>query len=145
MEPPGQSPGQAVIGARARPPGPPLDPERRRWRRRGPCRSYHARSEGLSVQLRPLDGRCVLVTGGSGFLGSRVVEGLCQDSALVLSVHVPRPRQRPPAACRAVEHDIRSDGQAGLVAGFAPHIVVHLAAQYSGLCVMNSVSTFTIR
>jgi UDP-glucose 4-epimerase len=73
----------------------------------------------------------VLVTGGSGFIGTHVTSGLCQAGARVLSVDARAPRRRPPAACQAVQCDIRSGDLAGIVAGFAPHAVVHLAAQVS--------------
>lgn len=76
-----------------------------------------------------LAGRRLLVTGGSGFIGSRVVERLCRAGAQVASVDLDRPRWRIPPSCRAAECDIRSARLAELVATFAPHVLVHLAAQ----------------
>ncbi|MGH3120928.1 MAG: NAD-dependent epimerase/dehydratase family protein, partial [Streptosporangiaceae bacterium] len=73
----------------------------------------------------------MLVTGGSGFIGAHVTSGLCQAGGHVLSVDARAPRRRPPAACQAVQCDIRSGDLAGIVTGFAPHVVVHLAAQVS--------------
>jgi len=73
----------------------------------------------------------VLVTGGSGFIGSRVAGELCQAGAHVLSVdRRPPPRGFPPS-CRAEACDIRAPRLAALTAAFAPHVVVHLAAHVS--------------
>lgn len=83
----------------------------------------------LPVQGRQLADRRVLVTGGSGFIGFRVVEGLCRAGARVMSVDHCRPRRRAPLSCRLEECDIRTTRLAELVAEFAPHVVVHLAAQ----------------
>lgn len=74
-------------------------------------------------------GRRVLVTGGSGFIGSRVVEGLCRAGAQVVSVDLRRSEQRFPMSCRVEQCDIRSARLAEVVVGFAPQVVVHLAAQ----------------
>ena len=79
----------------------------------------------------------MLVTGGSGFIGSHVTALLCRAGARVLSVDVRPPRRRLPAGCQFTECDIRSEGLAAIVAGFAPHAVVHLAAQVS---VTDSIS-----
>lgn len=80
-------------------------------------------------RLPELAGRRVLVTGGAGFIGSRVVEGLCRAGAQVVSVDLRWPQRRFPVSCRVEQCDIRSDRLAELVAGFAPQVVVHLAAQ----------------
>lgn len=77
---------------------------------------------------RELPGRRVLVTGGSGFIGSRVVEGLCRAGAQLVSVDLDQPPWRRPLSSRAEECDIRSARLVELVARFAPHVVVHLAA-----------------
>lgn len=74
-------------------------------------------------------GHRVLVTGGSGFIGSRVVEGLCRAGAQVMSVDLRRPEHRFPKSYRVEQCDIRSARLAEVVAGFAPQVVVHLAAQ----------------
>ncbi|QIZ37953.1 NAD-dependent epimerase/dehydratase family protein [Saccharopolyspora sp. ASAGF58] len=78
---------------------------------------------------RQLGGRRVLVTGGSGFIGSRVVEELCRPGAQVVSVDRRRPWWRSPVSCRVEECDIRTNRLAELIVEFAPHVVVHLAAQ----------------
>lgn len=78
-----------------------------------------------------LAGRRVLVTGGSGFIGSHVTALLCQAGARVLSVDIRPPRRPLPAGCQFADCDIRSGGLPAVVAGFAPHAVVHLAARVS--------------
>lgn len=78
---------------------------------------------------RKLAGRRVLVTGGSGFIGSRVIERLRLGGAQILSLDMRRPRWQRSMSCWAEECDIRSGSLAELVATFAPHIVVHLAAR----------------
>jgi nucleoside-diphosphate-sugar epimerase len=62
-------------------------------------------------------GRRILVTGGSGFVGFRVVEGLCRAGAQVASVHLRRPQHRFSMSCRT-----RLDGREVVVvlAGYAP-------------------------
>lgn len=81
------------------------------------------------VPEREWAGRRVLVTGGSGFIGFRVVEGLCRGGAVVMSVDRLRPRWRSRLRCRIKECDIRSARLVELAREFAPHVVVHLAAQ----------------
>jgi UDP-glucose 4-epimerase len=73
----------------------------------------------------------VLVTGGSGFIGSRVAGELCQAGAQVLSVDRRPPPHGFPPSCRAEACDIRAARLAVLTAAFAPHVVVHLAAHVS--------------
>lgn len=83
----------------------------------------------LPYQEGRLAGRRVLVTGGSGFIGSRVIQGLCRAGTQVVSVDLGIPQQQFPVSCRVEKCDIRSARLGKLVAGFAPHVVVHLAAQ----------------
>ncbi|MBA3289246.1 MAG: GDP-L-fucose synthase [Acidimicrobiia bacterium] len=66
-------------------------------------------------------GRRVIVTGGAGFLGRRVVERLCaQDAAVVV------PRQ--------AKHDLTVPGVAeALLATHEPETVIHLAARVGGI------------
>jgi UDP-glucose 4-epimerase len=80
---------------------------------------------------RQVPGLRVLVTGGSGFIGTRVVGELCQAGAQVMSVDRRPPQQRFPASCQAETCDIRAARLAALAAAFAPHVVVHLAAHVS--------------
>ena len=66
-------------------------------------------------------GRAVTVTGGSGFLGSHVVERLDADGA---SVFVPR----------SAEYDLTREDRVQAMYGDAhPEIVVHLAARVGGI------------
>ena len=76
----------------------------------------------------PIDRR-VLVTGGSGFIGSVVCDRLCDAGAEVMSVDLVGPRRDRALMYSAQVCDIRSDRFTDLAAQFAPHIVVHLAAQ----------------
>jgi UDP-glucose 4-epimerase len=80
-------------------------------------------------RLPEQDGRRILVTGGSGFIGSRVVEGLCRAGAQVVSLDLRRPECRFPMTYRVEQCDIRSARLAEVVTEFAPKVVVHLAAQ----------------
>lgn len=81
-------------------------------------------------------GRRILVTGGSGFIGSPVVEGLCRAGAQVVALDLRPPEQRLPMTCRVEQCDIRSARLDEVVAEFSPHVVVHLAAEVD---VANSV------
>jgi GDP-L-fucose synthase len=70
----------------------------------------------------PLAGKRVLVTGGAGFLGSFVVEGLRRRG--VTEIHAPRRKDHDlvdRAACRRLLADTR------------PEIVFHLAARVGGI------------
>ena len=74
-------------------------------------------------------GRRVLVTGGSGFIGTNLVEHLLSSGAEVANVDREPPRDRA-----QTEHWVRADvcaaGElAEAVNGFAPDVVVHLAAR----------------
>lgn len=84
---------------------------------------------GPGAPCRELAGLRVLVTGGSGFIGSRVVEGLCRAGSWVLSVDLVHPRGPAPVSCRFERCDVRSTRLAEVVASFAPEVVVHLAAR----------------
>lgn len=79
-----------------------------------------------------LAGRRIFVTGGAGFIGSRLVEQACRAGAELaifdnLSVRLPMPGAR--AGLTTTEGDIRdADAIARAVADFAPDTVIHLAA-----------------
>jgi len=68
-----------------------------------------------------LKGKRVLVTGGSGFLGQRIVELLERKGAIVF---VPRSKQFDLVDYRAARRCFRT---------VMPHIVIHSAALYGGL------------
>lgn len=76
-----------------------------------------------------LPGRRVLVTGGSGFIGTRVVQALTGAGATVLSLDLHPPRQplSPPAT--SILCDIRGRRLGEIASDFSPSVVVHLAAQ----------------
>ena len=82
-------------------------------------------------QARQVPGLRVLVTGGSGFIGTRVAGELCRAGAQVMSVDRRPPPQGFPASCQAETCDIRAPRLAALAAAFGPHVVVHLAAHVS--------------
>jgi UDP-glucose 4-epimerase len=88
--------------------------------------------------------RQVLVTGGAGFIGSHIVDRLCErgDGVLVvdnlstglthnIADHLDR------ACCRFIEMDVSDPTLQALVAEWRPNAVVHLAAQST---VVNSVT-----
>ncbi|MBC7299454.1 NAD-dependent epimerase/dehydratase family protein [Nocardia salmonicida] len=80
------------------------------------------------AKMSTLDRR-VLVTGGSGFIGSAVVDLLSEVGAEVMSVDLvgPPPGRRSPPRMELC--DVRSGRFVDLIRDFAPHIVIHLAAQ----------------
>ncbi len=71
-----------------------------------------------------------LVTGGAGFIGSHVAEGLLArgDEVVVLDDLSNGKRENLPEGARFVEGDI-CDPQNGLFAEFRPEVCFHLAAQ----------------
>ncbi|HEV8601912.1 MAG TPA: NAD-dependent epimerase/dehydratase family protein [Gaiellaceae bacterium] len=71
-----------------------------------------------------------LVTGGAGFIGSHVAEGLLArgDEVVVLDDLSNGKRENLPEGARFVEGDI-CDSQNGLFAEFRPEVCFHLAAQ----------------
>lgn len=74
-------------------------------------------------------GRRVLVTGGSGFVGSRVIDALCRAGSWVLSVDEAHLRGPAPVGSGFEQCDVRSTRVAEIVTSFAPEVVVHLAAR----------------
>ncbi len=72
--------------------------------------------------------RRVLVTGGSGFLGTSVVAGLAQAGLAVTSADLRVP-VAVPGGVQAVVMDVRDAARVdGVVAEVAPEVVVHLAS-----------------
>lgn len=71
----------------------------------------------------------VLVTGGSGFIGSHLMASLLQDGHEVLNLDI-KPPQIPAHAPNWRECDIKDGSKAQyLFSGFAPTRVIHLAAK----------------
>ena len=72
-------------------------------------------------------GQRICVTGGSGFIGSHLVEQLIQAKHEVLSVG--RTEGPSPGKCEWAKADIRSPHEIGqILRAFKPHVVYHLAA-----------------
>lgn len=73
----------------------------------------------------------VLVTGGAGFIGSHVADGLLDagHAVVVLDDLSSGRRENVPAAAELVELDIRSPEAAELIAGGGFDVLVHHAAQ----------------
>jgi UDP-glucose 4-epimerase len=70
----------------------------------------------------------ILVTGGSGYLGSQTVAALAERGDVqVVSLDVREPFKRAPGADHELA-DIRSSDLASIVARHAPDVVVHLAS-----------------
>ena len=75
----------------------------------------------------------VLVTGGAGFVGSHVVDGLLAKGHDVLVVDnlSTGTRSNLPAGTEFVDLDVADDGLVGVVKSFGPDVISHLAAQAS--------------
>lgn len=74
-------------------------------------------------------GRCVLVTGGSGFIGTNVVEAFLRDGCVVLNVDIAPPKV-PAHVPNWQQLDILDVGAVGRAfASFRPELVIHLAAK----------------
>jgi GlcNAc-P-P-Und epimerase len=74
------------------------------------------------------DGRRVLVTGGSGFIGTHVVSRVLASGGEVLSVDR-RPPREPEHHRHWRQGDVVSTAFAGIVEAFQPTHIVHLAAR----------------
>ena len=75
----------------------------------------------------------VLVTGGAGFVGSHVVDGLLAKGHEVLVVDdlSTGTRSNLPAGAEFVDQDVADDGLVGVVKSFGPDVISHVAAQAS--------------
>ena len=75
----------------------------------------------------------VLVTGGAGFVGSHVVDGLLENGHDVLVVDdlSTGTRSNLPPDAEFVDQDVADDGFVGVVKSFSPDVISHLAAQAS--------------
>ena len=75
----------------------------------------------------------VLVTGGAGFVGSHIVDGLLENGHDVLVVDdlSTGARSNLPADAEFVNQDVADDGFVGVVKSFSPDVISHLAAQAS--------------
>lgn len=75
----------------------------------------------------------VLVTGGAGFVGSHIVDGLLAKGHEVLVVDdlSSGSRSNLPSDAEFVDLDVADDGFVGVVKSFSPDVISHLAAQAS--------------
>ena len=75
----------------------------------------------------------VLLTGGAGFVGSHVVDGLLENGHDVLVVDdlSTGTRSNLPTDAEFVDQDVADDGFVGVVKSFSPDVISHLAAQAS--------------
>ncbi|MYD50885.1 MAG: NAD-dependent epimerase/dehydratase family protein [Dehalococcoidia bacterium] len=75
----------------------------------------------------------VLVTGGAGFVGSHIVDGLLENGHEVLVVDdlSTGARSNLPANAEFVDFDVANDGFVSVVKSFGPDVISHLAAQSS--------------
>ena len=75
----------------------------------------------------------VLVTGGAGFVGSHIVDGLLENGHDVLVVDdlSTGTCSNLPANAEFVDFDVANDGFVGVVKSFGPDVISHLAAQSS--------------
>ena len=81
----------------------------------------------------------VLVTGGAGFVGSHVVDGLLENGHEVLVVDdlSTGTRSNLPPDAELIDLDVADDGFVGVVKSFGPDVISHLAAQASVPVSMN--------
>jgi UDP-glucose 4-epimerase len=88
----------------------------------------------------PLAGQRILVTGGSGFIGSHVVRALCADGAEVMVADLVRPEGK----VASTKIDLRAPGAVESVVKPGIDAIVHLAAATSVLrSVDRPAETFT--
>ena len=86
-------------------------------------------SMGSENRAEQAPGRRVLVTGGSGFIGTNVVRAYLRDGCAVLNVDTAPPRM---PALRSSWHDadiLEAEALQQAFAAFRPDLVVHLAAK----------------
>ena len=75
----------------------------------------------------------VLVTGGAGFVGSHIVDGLLEKGheVLVVDDFSTGTRSNLPAGAEFIDLDVSDEGFVGVVKSFGPDVISHLAAQAS--------------
>ena len=116
-------PGGADRGARGR-------PARTPGRTRTPSTDEVPGFPGPDVdrELPPMSGRSVLVTGGSGFIGTHLVEALVRAGATVTNLDVRAPNVEAHRAYWRECDVLDEPSLGGAIAEAAPEVVYHLAA-----------------